>query len=151
MSSLTAKQERFCQEYVVDFNATQAAIRAGYSEHTAYSIGWENLRKPEIHTRITELSNETADQLGLTQRRILLKLWDVVEKAYEGAPKTDKDGRPVFVDGVLIMEWSPPGTTRALELLMKHRGMFIERLEITQIPDPALVKSWIEALESDLA
>ncbi len=151
MSSLTAKQERFCLEYVVDFNATQAAIRAGYSEHTAYSIGWENLKKPEIRNRVTALSNETADELGLTQRRILLKLWDVVEKAYEGAPKTDKDGRAVFVDGVLIMEWSPPGATRALELLMKHRGMFIERVEITQIPDPALVQSWIEALESDLA
>ncbi len=151
MSLLTDKQARFCLEYVVDFNATQAYIRTGYSEVGAAQSASALLRNPNIRNRVTELSNETADELGLTQRRILLKLWDIVEKAYEGAPKTDRDGRAVFVDGVLIMEWSPPGATRALELLMKHRGMFIERVEITQIPDPALVKSWIEALESDLA
>lgn len=46
--SLTNKQKVFVEEYLHDFNATQAAIRAGYSEKTAYSIGWENLRKPEI-------------------------------------------------------------------------------------------------------
>lgn len=45
---LTDKQKRFCEEYMRDFNATQAAIRAGYSEKTAFSIGSENLRKPEI-------------------------------------------------------------------------------------------------------
>ena len=47
-SQLTAKQERFVQEYLVDLNATQAAIRAGYSRKTAYSIGEENLKKPDI-------------------------------------------------------------------------------------------------------
>lgn len=49
---LTDKQGLFCVEYVKDLNATQAAIRAGYSERTAYSIGWENLRKPEIRQHI---------------------------------------------------------------------------------------------------
>lgn len=52
--TLTPKQARFVDEYLVDFNATQAAIRAGYSEKTAYSIGWENLRKPEIKKAISE-------------------------------------------------------------------------------------------------
>lgn len=50
--SLTAKQRRFVEEYCVDFNATQAAIRAGYSETTASEIGWENLRKPQIKSKI---------------------------------------------------------------------------------------------------
>lgn len=45
---LTEKQIRFIAEYLVDYNGTQAAIRAGYSKKTAYSIAWENLRKPEI-------------------------------------------------------------------------------------------------------
>ncbi len=52
MSDLTPKQERFVEEYLVDFNATQAAIRAGYSENTAGSIGHENLTKPEISAAI---------------------------------------------------------------------------------------------------
>ncbi len=52
---LTEKQKRFCEEYLVDLNATQAAIRAGYSKKSAYSIGEENLKKPKIRNYICEL------------------------------------------------------------------------------------------------
>ena len=55
---MTAKQARFVEEYLVDCNATQAAVRAGYSAKTAHAIGWENLRKPEIRTGIRTLLNE---------------------------------------------------------------------------------------------
>ena len=58
--ALTRKQRAFIDEYLIDFNATQAAIRAGYSERTAYSIGWENLRKPEIQEAIDRLVSEQA-------------------------------------------------------------------------------------------
>lgn len=51
---MTKKQKRFCDEYLIDCNATQAAIRAGYSEKTAYSIGVENLKKPEIKSYIEQ-------------------------------------------------------------------------------------------------
>lgn len=105
MSDLTDKQEQFCLEYVVDYNATQAALRSGYSENSAYSIGWENLRKPEIAARVKELSNATADELGLTRRRILLKLWENAQKDNPGA------------------------SNKALELLMKHRGDLIDRIQ----------------------
>lgn len=57
---LTEKQEQFILEYLIDLNATQAAIRAGYSEKTAYSIGWENLRKPEIRQSIDNHLKERA-------------------------------------------------------------------------------------------
>ena len=52
--SLTAKQKRFCDEYLIDLNATQAAIRAGYSEKTAYRTGADNLRKPQIEEYIAK-------------------------------------------------------------------------------------------------
>ena len=52
---LTEKQKRFCEEYLVDLNATQAAIRAGYSKDSAYSIGGELLKKLEIRNYIREL------------------------------------------------------------------------------------------------
>jgi phage terminase small subunit len=68
---LTDKQKRFCEEYLVDLNATQAAIRAGYSEKTAYSIGDENLRKPEIQTYISGLQNITSNKLEVTRERVL--------------------------------------------------------------------------------
>ena len=54
MANLTPKQQRFVEEYLIDLNATQAAIRAGYSEKTAYSVGHENLKKPEIQKAIQE-------------------------------------------------------------------------------------------------
>lgn len=55
---LNPKQKRFCEEYVKDYNATQSAIRSGYSEKTAGSIGNENLKKPEIQKYIAELTSE---------------------------------------------------------------------------------------------
>ena len=55
---MTEKQKLFCEEYLIDLNATQAALRAGYSEKTAYSIGNENLKKPEIQEYIQKLPNK---------------------------------------------------------------------------------------------
>lgn len=69
--NLTAKQERFCYEYPLDFNATQAAIRAGYSKKTAQSIGAENLTKPLIQDKISALQLQTANKLGITRERIV--------------------------------------------------------------------------------
>ena len=68
---LTDKQERFCYEYCVDFNATQAAIRAGYSEKTAGSIGGENLKKPEIEMRIKEMQNNLSSTAGISALKII--------------------------------------------------------------------------------
>ena len=59
-SKLTKKQERFVYEYLIDLNATQAAIRSGYSKKSAYSIGFENLKKPEIIEAIQRASAERA-------------------------------------------------------------------------------------------
>lgn len=66
---LTNKQRRFCEEYVVDWNATRAAKAAGYSEKTAYSIGQENLNKPEILTYIKEIQKDLAKLAGVSALR----------------------------------------------------------------------------------
>ena len=58
-AKLTAKQERFCQEYMIDLNATQAAIRSGYCEKTAGQIGEQNLKKLEIQKAINNLFAKT--------------------------------------------------------------------------------------------
>lgn len=63
---MNARQKKFCDEYLINCNATQAAIRAGYSPKTAYSIGEENLKKPELKAYIDEQlerlhSEKTAD------------------------------------------------------------------------------------------
>ena len=70
-TKLTAKQERFCYEYCIDFNATQAAIRAGFSEKTANRIGSENLSKLVIQNKISTLQADLAKTSGISALRVL--------------------------------------------------------------------------------
>lgn len=71
---LNPKQQRFVDEYLVDLNATQAAIRAGYSVDTAGSIGHENLKKPEIQLAITEARKLQQERTGITADKVLLEI-----------------------------------------------------------------------------
>ena len=71
---MTAKQQRFCDEYLIDLNATQAAIRAGYSIDTAKEIGCENLTKPNIQERIAKAMAERSKRTGVNQDRVVLEL-----------------------------------------------------------------------------
>lgn len=71
---LTAKQIRFIDEYLVDSNATQAAIRAGYSEKTAYQIGAENLRKPQIKAEIERRQKDLQRRTEVSQERVVKEL-----------------------------------------------------------------------------
>lgn len=74
MAELTDKQKRFCEEYLIDLNATQAAIRAGYSESTAKSMGCENLTKPDIQVYIQELQRERSERTKITADMVLQEL-----------------------------------------------------------------------------
>ncbi len=70
---LTAKQQAFVNEYIVDLNATQAAIRAGYSEDTAHVIGSENLQKPWVAEAIQESLDLRAERTRITADRVLVE------------------------------------------------------------------------------
>lgn len=83
MSKLTNKQQRFCEEYVVDCNGTRAAIRAGYSENTAAVIGYENLIKPHVANYIHELQKTKQTQTNYDAKRILDMHQAVYDKALE--------------------------------------------------------------------
>lgn len=72
--NLTDKQIFFCKEYIIDFNATQAAIRAGYSQDSAGSIGGENIQKPEIQHYIQELKERRSKRLDISADKILIEL-----------------------------------------------------------------------------
>lgn len=124
--SLTTKQQRFVEEYVVDFNATESAIRAGYSEKTAYSIGHENLNKPEIAEAIREQTQKATTSTELTREFVINGLMDI---ATNGKVESAR--------------------TRAYELLGKHMALFTDRLEVTTITKDAL-QAEIERLESEL-
>ena len=71
MARLNNRQQRFVDEYMVDFNATQAAIRAGYSVKTAGKIGSENLKKPDISRAVEKRRAELSRRTGISVERVL--------------------------------------------------------------------------------
>ena len=121
--ALTSKQKAFIDEYFKDFNATQAALRAGYSPKTAYSIGHENLSKPEIATEIDRMIQEQVmsrdEALTRLSRMARFDISDYVDYAGRGAwvdlEKLIKDGYGDLIRGIkqtpkggTVIEWSNP-------------------------------------------
>lgn len=76
---LTRKQERFCREYLIDHNATQAAIRAGYSTESARQIGSENLTKPNISKRIEQLEQKLGESVSISRAEIRKDLQSIID------------------------------------------------------------------------
>ncbi len=70
---LTPKQDKFCQEYMIDLNATQAAIRAGYSKKTAKTIAGQNLSKLIIQEKLTKLNKKRQEDTGITAKKVLIE------------------------------------------------------------------------------
>jgi len=106
---VTPKQQRFVDEYIADPNATQAAIRAGYSVNCAAEIGYENLNKPEIASAIAKASREMQERTQITTQWVLERLVAEATSVGEGSTQSAR--------------------IQALGLIGKHLGMFIERHE----------------------
>lgn len=106
--ALTAKQTRFIDEYMIDLNATQAAIRAGYSANTASETGYENLRKPQIAAEIEKRQQKHAEKAEMTVEWVLQQYRDIIMGTKELDPNVARG---------------------ALDSVAKHLGMFKERIE----------------------
>lgn len=148
---LTPKQQRFVDEYLVDLNATQAAIRAGYSEKTARSVGSENLTKPDIAAAIAAAQAKLAEKTGITQERVLNELaligfahpGDYFEWGPDGVTLVPKDSltaeQMAAVSEVSQTTSTNGGSIKlklhdkvgALTKIGQHLGMFVERHELT--------------------
>lgn len=141
---LTPKQELFCREYIVDMNASRAALAAGYGESSAHSTGWENLQKPEIAQRLNELQAERAKRLQVDQDKVIrelcrvafgnprdvmewgpagLALKDSAELSEDAAAMVAEVRQSISKDGG-SMSLKTADKMRALELLGRHLGMF---------------------------
>lgn len=133
--SLTPKQQRFVEEYLVDLNATQAAIRAGYSAKTSGATGHENLNKPEIAAAVAAAKGERAEALQISQQWVLERLVEITERCMQHAPVLDRKGDRVMVetpDGeeAAAYTFDAKGANAALALLAKHTGGFVDRREL---------------------
>jgi len=78
--SLNPKQEAFCKEYVIDLNATQAAIRAGYAEKTAYSQGQRLLKHVEVVSRLAEYAKKRCDEADISAKMVLDGIKAIAQK-----------------------------------------------------------------------
>jgi len=119
--SLNERQTRFAEEYAVDFNATQAAIRAGYSEKTAGAIGWELLKKPEIQQRIEFAKAEQSKRTAIDADWVLRRLVQNADRAMQLEAVTDAQGNP---SGEYTYQGSV--ANKALELIGRRVGFFPE-------------------------
>lgn len=138
--ALSKKQEKFVSEYLVDLNATQAAIRAGYSKKTAKSIGQENLTKPDIQKAVSAKQQEHQIKTGITTERVLnerakLAFFDV-RKLFnsDGTPKMihelDDDAAAV-ISGVDVVQIgnSEVGIGQVLKIKLSDKSSSLTALE----------------------
>lgn len=130
MAKMTAKQKRFCDEYLIDLNATQAAIRAGYSERTAQAIGAENLTKPLLKEYIAERMAEKESELIADQDEVLRYLTSVLRgKSRSSVVVVENTGD--YCSEAREIEKAPDEKERlkAAELLGKRYGLYTDRIE----------------------
>lgn len=144
---MTVKQKIFIEEYLIDLNATQAAIRAGYSSDSAYSIGQENLKKPELRARIDQAMAERSRRTGINQDRVLRELarlafvnpTDVINMEDATLKESSDVDDTAAIQSVKVKSFGENGIEReikmtdklrALELLGKHLGMFQNNLNL---------------------
>ncbi len=122
MGNLSAKQERFCQEYVIDCNGTQAVIRTGYSKNGADVQAFRLLRNAKIKERVGELQEEVAKTVGLTAKYVLDGLVEVYERCMQKVAITDDYGAAAG------FTFNASGAIRSLELMGKHLNLFDGKL-----------------------
>lgn len=127
MGKLTAKQEMFCKEYLIDLNATQAAIRAGYSVKTAKAMGHENLTKPDLSTEIQKLFTERAERTTINGDWVLRKLQSVAERCMQEEAVMVKGDDGMEPTGEYKFDSS--GANKSLELIGKHHKLFTDKVE----------------------
>lgn len=145
---MTKKQKLFVEEYLIDLNATQAAIRAGYSPETAGSIGNENLKKPEIRARIDKAMAERSKRTGVNADRVVQELakiafvnaMNVIDQKTATVKEDASSDDTAAILSVKVKTFGEDGLEReikmadkikALELLGKHLGMFEDKVKLS--------------------
>jgi phage terminase small subunit len=149
---LTAKQQRFCDEYLIDLNATQAAIRAGYSEKTAKQIGQENLTKPDLKEYIEKRMAEKEESLIAKQDEVMRYLTSVMRRELnesvvvtlqsktekwvkvEGSGQLKKQTVTEETPAVVPIPAKLSDANKAAELIGKRYGMFKDSVKLDVTP-----------------
>lgn len=148
---MSPKRIAFAREYLIDLNATQAAIRSGYSEATAYSQGQRLLKHVEVAAAIQSAMNDRAERTEITADYVLQSIVSTMERCKQVEPVFDRKGDAVMVetpdgDEAQAFTFNAAGVLKGAELLGKHLKLFTDKVEHTG-KDGAAIQ--IEQVQAD--
>jgi phage terminase small subunit len=127
MRNLSGKQQVFVDEYLKDLNATQAAIRAGYSKKTAEDIGRQALRKAPVAAAIQKVMDERSKRTKITADYVLNGIKNTIERCAQEEPVRDQEGNETGE-----YKFEANAVLKGYELLGKHLKLFTDKVEHSQ-------------------
>ena len=119
---LTEKQKQFCNEFIIDFNGTQAAIRAGYSPKTANEQAAQLLAKLSIQEYLKKLIENRNERTRITQDEVVANIVEVMQRCMQAKPVTFLGKQVKDENGNNLWKFDSQGANKALDMLMKHTG-----------------------------
>ncbi len=128
--NLTDKQKLFCDEYLIDLNAKQAAIRSGYSEATAENQASRLLSNVKLKEYIKERQEKVGNKLQLDSEWVLQRLKDISDRCVQAEPVMIRDEEGKYVESGEY-KFDSAGANKSTELIGKHLGMFGDKLDVT--------------------
>ena len=134
--ALTPKQQRFVDEYIIDLNGRQAAIRTGYAERSAEVTASRLLSNANISLAINKALAARSQRTEITADYVLSTILETVERCKQAAPVLDKTGKQMMVeteDGEMAPAYTfdSKAVLRGCELLGKHLALFTDKHELT--------------------
>jgi len=132
---LNAKQARFVQEYLKDLNATQAAVRAGYSAKTADTIAGQLLRKTWVAEAVASGTQAKIEESKADQQYVLDVITETIDRCRQVRPVLDRKGDPVMAvtpagEVVPAFTFDPQAVLKGAELLGRHLAMFNDKIKV---------------------